>query len=114
MTALQTTRKQWLDAYYSGDHHLLKCLETDDFFIQQNHQLSNTALRYQYIERSVQQGTWQPARLLEKDIQFKPLSATEYKVTGVACSDTLHLGIEEYWRFEKDQWRVAYLKMLAL
>lgn len=113
MDTLQTTRKQWLDAYYSGDHHLLNRLETDDFFIQQNHQLNNTALRYQHIERSVQQGTWQPEPLLEKDIQFNKMNATEYQVTGVAYSAAIQLRIEEKWQLEKDQWRVAYLKILA-
>lgn len=114
MNNLQTTRKQWLEAYYCGNHQRLHNLETQDFVISYNNQFNNMQHRYQHIERSVQQGTWQPQRLLEKDLQFNPLSATEYQVSGVACSDTLQLGIEEYWRFEKDQWRVASLTMLTL
>lgn len=53
MQTLKNTRNQWIEAYYSGNHALLKMLETNNFFVQQNNRLTNNDLRYQQIKSLV-------------------------------------------------------------
>lgn len=111
MQALKNTRNQWIEAYYSGNHALLEMLETDEFFVQENNRMANNDLRYQQIKNLVKQGKWQPERLLEKDLQFHQLSATEYRVTGIVYSTSIQISIEEKWQLENGQWRAASLIM---
>lgn len=113
MQTLKDTRNQWIEAYYSGNHTLLEMLETDEFFVQENNRMANNDLRYQQIKNLVKRGKWQPERLLEKDLQFHQLSATEYRVTGLVYSTSIQISIEEKWLFENGQWRAASLIMTA-
>lgn len=114
MHNLRTTRNQWLEAYYSGNHDVLAVLEADDFCVKENNRITKNDWRYQHIERLVKQGKWQPEKLREKDIQFHQVSDTEYRVIATVYSDIVQMSIEEKWRLETGQWRVTFLGMVAL
>lgn len=112
--SLKITRKQWLDAYYAGDHQQLCNLETVDFLVQENGQINPQNQRYRQIENRVKSGQWQPTKMAEKELLFNKISETVYQVTGVAYSNTFRLGFEENWLFEKEQWRIASLMMTTI
>lgn len=114
MPELEKYRQQWIEAYYSGDHHTLERLETGDFFVQEGLQLRPNKRRYSHIKSQVEQGKWHPVRLFEKDFHARQISQTEYRVTGTVYSDSVRIRVEEKWIHEKDQWRVAYLIMNPL
>lgn len=112
--SLKSTRKQWLEAYYAGDHQQLCNLETVDFLVQENGQINPQNQRYRQIENRVKSGQWQPEKMAEKELPVNKISDTVYQVTGVAYSNTLRLRFEENWLFEKEQWRIASLMMTTL
>ena len=62
--SLKITRKQWLDAYYAGDHQQLCNLETADFLVHENSQINPQNQRYRQIENRVKSGQWRIASFM--------------------------------------------------
>lgn len=114
MQELIKHRTLWLDAYYSGDHHRLRDLESDDFFIEQNKQVDKSKQRYQHIAHMVKHKKWQPERLTEKEVKFNKISDIEYLVTGTAFSNAITIEFKEKWLIEQQRWCIVSLVMISI
>lgn len=113
MQALKENRSLWLAAYYSGDHQLLRYLESDNFFIEHNHQVDKSGMRYRHIAHLVKHEKWQPEQLSEQQVKFNKRSDTEYLITGIAFSNSITVHFNEIWILEQQRWRIASLIMMS-
>jgi ketosteroid isomerase-like protein len=115
---MQTTRQQWLKAFFSGDTESLGRLETDDFTVITGGTVADKKAQLALIKEQVDAGSWFPPGVTGVDVDVKTRFAgndvaivSGHVANKLPGQDELgpRMAVTEVWQRTGDGWRAAHL-----